>query len=119
MIQSDVLTVRTDGAGNCTTYSTRPIDGTLASVHVTLGGITAGAMFVLTADDDAIPLLTVSPMTDGDWDPRQTAVGTTGSAIAGSFVALPITGRVRCDVTGGGPANIGTVRLTWEGPGVN
>lgn len=114
-VHTTTVTVVTNGAGDFTGYTPRPVNGELDTIHIDLGTITPGATWTLTADEDgATPLLTATPAVSTDCSPRASAVGITNVAITNSFVPIPLTGRAKVVVSGGGASNIGTVSVTWD-----
>jgi hypothetical protein len=113
-IAYDAIPILTDGAGAATVYSTKPMDGELVMLRVTIGTLAAGAVdLTITDNASGVALLTISNLAAStDYYPRGAAVNPANSAITNSFVKIPVTGSIKCVVAQGGAAATGTLH-TW------
>jgi hypothetical protein len=117
-IISETITMKVSAGGAGTYYSTLPLDGTVAAIRVTIGTLTGGAVdFVFSDDVTGLIYLTVTDMAGStDYFPRGAAVNPANTAITNSFVPMPINGRLKIVVAGGGNATTGTATV-WVNTG--
>jgi len=113
-IVSETITMKVSAGGAGTYYSTLPLDGTVAAIRITIGTLAAGAVdFVFSDDVSGLVFLTVTDMAGStDYFPRGAAVNPANAAITNSFVPMPINGRLKIVVAGGGNATTGTA-VIW------
>jgi hypothetical protein len=112
-IQSESIQLTTNGAGNASGSSLRPVNGLLSGISISLGTISAGSVWTITESDSALPLLTATVAASGTFYPRSGAVDPTGTPIPNSFPPLPLTGKVAVSVSGGGASHAGSLVYWW------
>jgi hypothetical protein len=117
-IVSESITMKVSAGGAGTYYSTLPLDGTVAAIRIAIGTLTAGAVdFVFSDDVSGLVYLTVTDMAAStDYFPRGAAVNPANAAITNSFVPMPISGRLKIVVAGGGASTTGTATI-WVNTG--
>jgi len=115
-IAYDAIPILTDGAGAATVYSTKPMDGELLALRVTIGTLASGAVdLTITDTTSGVALLSIANLAaNTDYYPRGAAVNPANTAITNSFVKIPITGAIKCVVAQGGAAATGTLHCWVE-----
>jgi hypothetical protein len=108
-IDYDSFPLVCDGAGAATVVSTKPMDGLLQRITITIGTLAAGAVdFVITDTVSGAAILTIANMAAStSYCPAASAVTITDGAITDSHVPIPITGTITVVVAGGGAAGAG------------
>jgi hypothetical protein len=115
-IAYDAIPIVCDAAGAATVYSTKPMDGELIALRVTIGTLAGGAVdLTITDTTSGMALLTISNLAAStDYFPRGAAVNPANSAITNSFVKLPVTGAIKAVVAQGGNGGAGTLHCWVE-----
>ena len=102
-----------DGAGAATVVSTKPMDGLLQRITITIGTLAAGAVdFVITDTQSGAAIMTVANMAGStSVCPCAPAVTVADgkTAITDSYVPIPITGTITVVVAGGGALGAGVL----------
>lgn len=115
-IRHVAIGMTTNAGGAATVYTNLPADGELLAIRLLLGTLTSGCSVTITDDASGMALLTVASLTaNTDYFPRGAAVNPANAAITNSFVKIPLTGKVKAVVAGGGNVATGTLHIWWKG----
>jgi hypothetical protein len=112
-IDYDSFAIVCDGAGAATVVSTKPMDGLLQRITITIGTLAAGAVdLVITDTQSGAAILTVANLAaTTSYHPAEGAVSVLAAAITDSHVPIPITGTITVVVAQGGAAGAGRVHF--------
>lgn len=108
--------ITVSAGGTATAYS-GAVSGLLEAIYVELGTLAAGAVdFTITEEFSGAPIVTLTNVAASTrYLIRNQVADATGGAIAGEYAPVPIRGRIKIVVAGGGNATSGKVHLYVRG----